>query len=64
MLAKDIRLRVMAGSARWCSRWPRVTFSWVTPMGAEKPVGNHWSHTAKIKSSNRPSQKVGMEEIR
>ena len=29
-------------------------------MGAEKPIGAHFNHTAKINSSTIPNQKVGM----
>ena len=64
MLEKDIRLRVMAGRARWYSRCQMVTSASSTPMGLEKPTGNHPRVTAKISSSTSPSQKVGTEESR
>ena len=64
MLAKEVRLRVKAGSARWCSRCQRVTWPLRVPMGLEKPMGNHFSHTAKSSKNTSPSQKVGTEERR
>ena len=59
MFAKDMRLRVRAGSTRWCSRCQRVTSRLRTPMGEEKPRGNHPNPTENTNKNTKPSQKVG-----
>ena len=54
--------RTIAGSTRWWSFWAQETCAASTPMGTEKPRGNHPSHTEKTMSATSPSQNDGMDE--
>ena len=53
-----------AGRMRWYRCADRLTWEAATPTGAEKPSGNHPSHTENTTSATSPSQNAGVEESR
>ena len=58
-----VMLRVRAGRTAWWRRSRKVTLSADTPMGTERPVGNHPSHTENTSSRRMASQKAGVLEM-